>query len=177
MQGRSHVLSPATLENTLNEKRWQSASSVLHLPIIGSVDFPPPIFDSFTTLHANVAAICCSFPPRLEVLIFTSSPLASPLSFAAPPQSAFFPPHPQHIFHSNGPVLHSDPPPTARVSLSGLVLVKAKLKMIAVGLRGLPLCFQRSYMREHKSAMRGRYVMTDCALSAAGKVFTTWDGW
>lgn len=42
--------------------------------------------------------------------------------------------------------------------------------MIAVGLRGLPLCFQRSYMREHKSAMMGRYVMTDCALSAAGKV-------
>lgn len=57
--------------------------------------------------------------------------------------------------------------------LSGLlVLVKAKLKMIAVGLLGFFFFFpssRHSYTRTHKSALRGGYVMTPCALSAAGK--------
>lgn len=140
MRGRSRSSSPATHENALNEKRRQSASSALHLPIIDSVDFLPSVFDSLKTLRGNAAVICCSFPPRLEVLL-SSLPLPL-LSFAAPSLSTFPRRNTSRTQMARfcAPILLPPPALYSRVSSS----LRAKLKMIAVGLPGLPLCFQCS---------------------------------
>lgn len=138
-----HISCTATLKNTLNRTHWlpisQSSPSVdtcTHNWLSWFSFFVLIIFDSFTTRGSNVAAICSSFPPpRLEVFISSSLPL----SFAAPPQSGFslfssFISSTQmapFIFRLRSPML------LCLRLLSGLlVLVKAKLKMIAVRLLG-----------------------------------------